>query len=76
MRIEVNQCSDKAREVVEKLGGTVTTIYMDKLNLRKFLKQPLEVCLTIYFIGLVAILLRISRSCGPLMYDLILITYC
>eukprot|EP01104_Vermistella_antarctica_P000762 TRINITY_DN10881_c0_g1_i1.p1 TRINITY_DN10881_c0_g1~~TRINITY_DN10881_c0_g1_i1.p1 ORF type:complete len:286 (-),score=66.25 TRINITY_DN10881_c0_g1_i1:45-902(-) len=42
INIEVQQCSAVAREAVEKAGGTVTTVYFNRLGLRTFMKKDFE----------------------------------
>ena len=38
VNIQVSQASAAAREAVEKAGGTVTTVYYNKLGIRALLK--------------------------------------
>ena len=38
MNVQVSQASAAAREAVEKAGGTVTTVYYNKLGIRALLK--------------------------------------
>jgi len=40
--IEVNAASKTARAAVEKMGGKVKTVYMNKLGLRTILRKPLD----------------------------------
>lgn len=42
VNIEISACSEAAREAVEAAGGTVTTVYFNKLGLRTFIKNEPE----------------------------------
>jgi len=50
LRFEVSQVSKSAREIIETAGGSVTTIYFNKLGLKTFVKTKLRK-ITVRFAG-------------------------